>query len=95
MNLVMLKKRNLTSEVKTICVHKMIRWFCEFRIGIYRQKEIKMSDEGVSYPQVSEIPKCRWLSIHGKLVKFLAQKEIEGVKVKNSRTSEEMGASRI
>ncbi|KAH6795178.1 hypothetical protein C2S52_005655 [Perilla frutescens var. hirtella] len=84
-NLVMVDKTKANGDVKTCRVHDMIREFCKDQAGLDNRnffQEVKKTREGVFHPQISEIGKCRRLSIHSHVVEFIRTKA-KGPKVRS------------
>ncbi|KAH6823554.1 hypothetical protein C2S53_012316 [Perilla frutescens var. hirtella] len=84
-NLVMVEKTKANGDVKTCRVHDMIREFCKDQAGLDNRnlfQEVKKTREGVFHPRISEIGKCRRLSIHSHVVEFIKIKA-KGPKVRS------------
>ncbi|KAL2254089.1 UNVERIFIED_CONTAM: putative late blight resistance protein R1A-10 [Sesamum indicum] len=76
-NLVMVDKMKAEGEVKTCHVHDMIREFCKREAALKNQnlfEEIKMSKDGVSESNISEVQKFRRLCVHSYVVDFFLKK---------------------
>ncbi|KAK4402245.1 putative late blight resistance proteinR1A-10 [Sesamum angolense] len=76
-NLVMVDKMKPEGEVKTCHVHDMIREFCKREAALKNQnlfEEIKMSTDGVSESNISEMQKFRRLCVHSYVVDFFLKR---------------------
>ncbi|KAH6795177.1 hypothetical protein C2S52_005654 [Perilla frutescens var. hirtella] len=84
-NLVMVEKTKADGDVKTCRVHDMIREFCKDQAGLESRnlfQEVKKNGQGVFHPAISEIGKCRRLSIHSHVVEFIRTRA-KGPKVRS------------
>ncbi|KAH6795179.1 hypothetical protein C2S52_005656 [Perilla frutescens var. hirtella] len=84
-NLVMVEKIKTNGDIKTCHVHDIIREFCKDQAGWDKRnlfQEVKMTREGVFHPVISQIGKCRRLSIHFHVVEFI-RKRAKGPKVRS------------
>ncbi|KAL0384875.1 UNVERIFIED_CONTAM: putative late blight resistance proteinR1A-10 [Sesamum radiatum] len=76
-NLVMVDKMKPEGEVKSCHVHDMIREFCKREAALKNQnlfEEIKMSKDGVSESNISEMQKFRRLCVHSYVVDFFLKR---------------------
>ncbi|XP_073064635.1 putative late blight resistance protein homolog R1A-10 [Primulina eburnea] len=91
-NLVMGDKKSLDGRIKSCRIHDMLREFCKNESGNDHEKlfqEIKMSDEGIFVPSITEELKYRRLCIHSHFLSFISSKP-RGPRVRSLFSKEEM-----
>lgn len=91
-NLVMGDKKSHDGRIKSCRIHDILREFCKNESGDNQEKlfqEIKMSDEGIFIPSISEVQNYRRLSIHSHFLNFISSKPY-GPRVRTLFSKEEI-----